>query len=118
MPLAPGTVPNYLVQSILVTLCCCIPFGIVAIVFSAQVNGKLTRGDYEGAVKASDRARKWAWISFGSGIAVIILYFYWVLLLWDCFAVTKPLSQIQRSTLWPLQDANQTPSFGGFGLKQ
>ena len=42
---------------------------------------------------------------------------YWVLLLWDCFAVTKPLSQIQRSTLWPLQDANQTPSFGGFGLK-
>lgn len=75
VPLAPGTVPNYLVQSILVTLCCCIPFGIVAIVFSAQVNGKLTRGDYEGAVKASDRARKWAWISFGSGIAVIILYF-------------------------------------------
>ena len=43
---------------------------------------------------------------------------YWVLLLWDCFAVTKPLSQIQRSTLWPLQDANQTPSLGGFGLKQ
>ena len=41
---------------------------------------------------------------------------YWVLLLWDCFAVTKPLSQIQRSTLWPLQDANQTPSLGGFGF--
>ena len=42
---------------------------------------------------------------------------YWVLLLWDCFAVTKQLSQIQRSTLWPLQDANLTPSIGGFGLK-
>ena len=42
---------------------------------------------------------------------------YWVLLLWDCFAATKPLSQIQRSTLWPLQDANQTPSLGGFGVK-
>ena len=39
-----------------------------------------------------------------------------MLLLWDCFAVTKPLSQIQRSTLWPLQDANQTPSLGGFGF--
>ena len=36
----------------------------------------------------------------------------WVLLFWDCFAVTKPLSQIQRSTLWPLQDAYPTPSFG------
>ena len=40
-----------------------------------------------------------------------------MLLLWDCFAVTKPLSQIQRSTLWPLQDANQTPSLGGFGVR-
>ena len=40
-----------------------------------------------------------------------------MLLLWDCFAVTKQLSQIQRSTLWPLQDANLTPSIGGFGLK-
>ncbi len=40
-----------------------------------------------------------------------------MLLLWDCFAVTKPLSQIQRSTLWTLQDANQTPSLGGFGLR-
>ena len=39
-----------------------------------------------------------------------------MLLLWDCFAVTKPLSQIQKSTLWPLQDANPTPSLGGFGF--
>ena len=43
---------------------------------------------------------------------------YWVLLFWDRFAVTKPLSQIQRSTLWPLQDADPTPSFGGFGLRE
>ena len=41
-----------------------------------------------------------------------------MLLLWDCFAVTKPLSQIQKSTLWPLQDANPTPSLGGFGLNR
>ena len=43
---------------------------------------------------------------------------YWVLLFRDRFAVTKPLSQIQRSTLWPLQDADPTPSFGGFGFKE
>ena len=41
-----------------------------------------------------------------------------MLLLWHCFAATKPLSQIQRSTLWPLQDANQTPSLGGFGFRE
>src|SRR5882724_11600119 len=33
-PSAPAEpVPNYLVQSILCTLCCCLPFGIVAIVY-------------------------------------------------------------------------------------
>ena len=42
----------------------------------------------------------------------------WVLLFRDRFAITKPLSQIQRSTLWPLQDADPTPSFGGFGLSR
>ena len=41
---------------------------------------------------------------------------YWALLFRDWFAVTKPLSQIQRSALWPLQDADPTPSFGGFGF--
>jgi uncharacterized membrane protein len=39
-----------------------------------------------------------------------------VLLFRGRFLDTKPLSQIQRSTLWPLQDADPTPSFGGFGL--
>ena len=42
---------------------------------------------------------------------------YRVLLLWDSFAVTKPLSQIQRSTLWLLQGLSPRPPLGGFGLK-
>ena len=42
---------------------------------------------------------------------------YRVLLFWDCFADTKPLSQIQRSTFLPLQDTDPTPSFGGFGVR-
>ena len=42
---------------------------------------------------------------------------YWVLLFRDWFAVTKPLSQIQRRTLLFLQQASYTPSFGGLGLR-
>ena len=42
---------------------------------------------------------------------------YWVLLFRGRFFATKPLSQIHRSTLWPLQDTAPTPSFGGFGLR-
>ena len=38
--------PNYLVWAILSTLFCCLPLGIVSIVFSSQVNSKLTAGDY------------------------------------------------------------------------
>ena len=66
-------IENYLTQSILVTLCCCIPFGIVAIVYSAQVNSKLQAGDFAGAQKASDNAKMWGWIGFGVGILANIV---------------------------------------------
>ena len=41
---------------------------------------------------------------------------YRVLLFWDRFSVSKPLSQIQRRTLLFLQQASYTPSFGGLGI--
>lgn len=65
-----STRSNYLVQAILVTICCCIPGGIVAIVYAAQVNGRLAAGDYAGAVNASNNAKTWCWVSFGLGIIV------------------------------------------------
>ena len=67
-------VPNYLPQAILLAIFCCQPFGIVAIIYAAQVNTKLQAGDYEGAVTASDNAKKWCWISFAAGISVFVLY--------------------------------------------
>lgn len=72
--MAVTNVPNYLVQSILVTVLCCVPFGIVAIVFAAQVNSKLAAGDYAGAMDASKKAKMWSWIAFGSGLAVVALW--------------------------------------------
>jgi hypothetical protein len=68
-------IPNYLVQSILVTLCCCLPFGIAAIVFAAQVNSKIAAGDIAGAQESSRKAKMWCWISFGVGIVVNIIVF-------------------------------------------
>jgi Interferon-induced transmembrane protein len=50
---------NYLVWSILVTLFCCLPFGIVAIVKSSQVNGLYAQGRYAEAQASADSARKW-----------------------------------------------------------
>lgn len=75
-----GAVPNYLVQAILVTLFCCLPFGIVAIVYAAQVNGKVAAGDSYGALDASRKAKTWCWVSFGCGLAVSLLYLMGVIL--------------------------------------
>ena len=68
IPNAPANVPNYLIPAILTTLCCCLPFGVVGIVFAAQVNGKLAAGDYAGAVRTSNQAKIWCWVSFGIGL--------------------------------------------------
>jgi hypothetical protein len=70
----PQTIPNYLAQSIIVTLLCCLPLGIPAIVFSAQVNGKIQAGDIQGAMESSRKAKMWCWWSFGVGLVVSILY--------------------------------------------
>ena len=41
-----------------------------------------------------------------------------MLLFWGRFSVSKPLSQKHGGTFLLLQDADPTPSFGGFGLNQ
>ena len=52
------------------------PFGIVAIVYAAQVDGKYAAGDYQGAVDCASKAKTWCWVSFGIGIVVTVLWFF------------------------------------------
>ena len=73
-PVAHQHIPNYLVPAILVTIFCCWPFGIPAIVFAAKVDGKVSRGDIAGALDSSNKAKTWTWVSFGSGLVVVVLY--------------------------------------------
>ena len=65
---------NYLVWAILSTLLCCVPLGIVAIVFAAQVDSKYAAGDYAGAQVASGRAKLWSILSAGSLFLLVALY--------------------------------------------
>ncbi|QJW94435.1 CD225/dispanin family protein [Frigoriglobus tundricola] len=67
--------PNYLVPAVLTTLLCCLPAGVAAIVFAAQVNSKWEAGDYAGARQAAANAKLWAWVSFGLGVAVFVISF-------------------------------------------
>lgn len=70
---APTTVPNYLVPAI-VSIFCCWPLGIVAIIFAAQVNGKVAAGDIAGATDASKKAKLFSFIAIGIGVVLGIIY--------------------------------------------
>ena len=66
---------THLVWAILTTLFCCMPFGIVAIVHASQVNGLYDAGNYAGALRASNSAKKWSLIAMISLVAVVIIYY-------------------------------------------
>ncbi|MGN0222740.1 MAG: CD225/dispanin family protein [Muribaculaceae bacterium] len=64
---------SYLVWSILVTIFCCLPLGIVAIVKSSHVDSRYNSGDYQGALKASNDAKNWVIISAVSGVVIQVI---------------------------------------------
>ncbi|MDT0164379.1 CD225/dispanin family protein [Actinotalea sp. AC32] len=66
--------PNHLVWAILTTVLCCLPLGVVSIVFSTQVNTKWAQGDQAGAQVASQRAKTWAIASAVVGLVFAIGY--------------------------------------------
>ena len=73
-PAPPPMPDNYLVWAILSTCMCCLPFGVVSIVYATQVENLYWKGRYEEAVDKSNKARKWAMISAGAAAAIIMLY--------------------------------------------
>ena len=78
-PFAPqpsnGICPKtWLVESILVTLFCCLPFGIVGIIKASQVESQFRVGNYTGAQQSSADAGKWTKIGFFAGLGIGLLY--------------------------------------------
>jgi|TARA_Y100000310_G_C20607952_1_gene776508 hypothetical protein len=68
-------IENHLTKAILVTLFCCLPFGIVSIVNASSVNGKVQAGDIDGANEASKKADQWANWGIIAGLGFGIIYF-------------------------------------------
>lgn len=71
---APPPPVNPLGWSIAATFCCCQPFGIVSIVYAAQISGRWNLGDWAGAHAAARNARLWAWLAFGCGGLIQLAY--------------------------------------------
>ena len=71
---------NLLVWSILATLLCCLPLGIVAIIYSNKVDPLWNEGRFEEAEKAAASAKMYCFISAGFGVLSAIVGFFMILL--------------------------------------
>lgn len=84
IPMTPTPTPDsqkpssFLAWAILATIFCCMPFGIVSIVYASKVDGLWSSHDYEGAKAAAQKARTWFWWAFGIGLAssIIAIIYY------------------------------------------
>ena len=68
-----ATVPNYMVPAI-ISIFCCWPLAIPAIIFAAQVNNKAQAGDIAGAQDASKKAKMFSFIAIGLGLLGVLIY--------------------------------------------
>lgn len=64
----------YLVLAIISTVCCCPPFGIVAIVYAARINNAIIANDSAEAQRAAGNARIWLIVAYAVGILMWIFY--------------------------------------------
>lgn len=73
---------NYLVLSVICTVCCCIPFGVYAIFRAAKVGELYALQQYEAAAQASADAKKWSIIGIIVS-AICLLIYYSVILIFS-----------------------------------
>lgn len=64
-----GPAESNLAMAIIVTLLCCMPLGIPAIVYASQVADHNARGDYVAAHAASGKAENWA--AWSAGVVIL-----------------------------------------------
>jgi hypothetical protein len=72
-------VDTWLWQSIVVTILCCLPLGVVGIVFASQAQSALNVGNVVEARDKAGTARLMTLIGGGIGLAASIAWFLWFL---------------------------------------
>jgi hypothetical protein len=68
---------------------CCIPIGVISIVFAAQVNSKVAAGDIAGAMESSKKAKLFMFIAIGAGLLTWVLVIVCWLLLFGMAAASN-----------------------------
>lgn len=65
---------SHLVWAVLTTLCCCSPFGLIAIYKASKVNDYYIMKQYDSAILASNSAKRWCLISLCLSFLINILF--------------------------------------------
>lgn len=71
---------NNLALAIFTTVCCCLPFGIMAIIKANSVDSLYMMKQYDAAIMAANEAKKWSFIGIIISLAVWVLYGLFALL--------------------------------------
>lgn len=67
-----GSAPTHLCAAILTTIFCCLPFGIVAIIYSIITDGHNAAGDIAAAKRSSAIAKAWCTVALVVGLITIL----------------------------------------------
>lgn len=70
----PPRPPSHLALSIIATILCCLPLGVVGIVYAAKVDANYSDGKYEEAMRNSESAKNWSFASIICGLVLCGLY--------------------------------------------
>ena len=70
----PRDVPNNMLLALICTLLCCMPFGLVGVVYASQVSGKVLAGQYEEAENSARQAKVWSILGIVIGGLVTVGY--------------------------------------------
>jgi uncharacterized membrane protein len=74
MEIKPQRPNSYLALAIISTILCCLPFGIVSIVYATRVNSLYEDGQYDQAVSASKNAKTWGIVSMAIALFGWLIY--------------------------------------------
>jgi len=66
--LRPPRPDSYLALALISTIVCCLPIGIVSIIYATKVNSLYADGYYDEANRASKNAKTWGLVSIGIGV--------------------------------------------------
>lgn len=64
---------NHLALAVLTTLFCCLPFGIISLIYAIQVNISANSGNFKMAEFSSEKALFWGKVALWCGAALYIV---------------------------------------------